>query len=219
MSDEAPLICKPYLSGKEKIAPYTQPYYDAYLSHYVAAVRPHVDRINEKVVHPATDYVVTSYGTHGKPRVQQVQQLSQAQWEKYVKPQLEVAESWSRDRYETTLAPLAQKVLGAVRPYYDQTKMEMMIVHKHNILPAYKYALPRFDAAYQQGRRFTVNTALPFADWVGNRTIVYFSRIVWPRVQILYGENIEPQLARISQRLGRYRDSKKIQSVVSDVKR
>ena len=151
--------------------------------------------------------------------MEQVQKLSKGRWEQSIKPQIEALEIWSKNRYETTLAPHARKLIVATQPYYQNAVYRLLNVYHVRLLPTYRAASPYAEQTYQHGRKFTLETALPFAEWVGNRTIVYISRIVLPRIQILYGENIEPQLSRIGQRLGRYRDSKKVEQVAQDVKR
>ena len=173
--------------------------------------------MNEQFIVPASSFIGSSYDTYGKPRVEQAQRYSQTRWEQSIKPQLGAAEIWGKDRYETTLAPYARQVVAVTRPYYEKAKHSLQDIYKVYLLPTYRVTSPYVERTYHHGRKFTVDTALPFAEWIGNRTIVYISRIIWPRVQILYGENIEPQLSRISQRLGRYRDGKKVEEVVKDV--
>lgn len=132
---------------------------------------------------------------------------------------MEAAKIWTRDRYEINVAPYTTEVKGVVQPYYYNAIQGLQEIYEVRFLPRYKAASPYVEQTYYHGRKFVLETALPFADWVGNRTIIYISRIVWPRLQILYGENIEPQLSRIGQRLGRYRDSKKIEQVIESVSR
>lgn len=47
--------------------------------------------------------------------------------------------------------------------------------------------------------------------------MVFLERNVFPKIKILYGENVEPQLIRIGERLGRYRDGKKVKAAVEEV--
>jgi hypothetical protein len=47
----------------------------------------------------------------------------------------------------------------------------------------------------------------------------FFERRIFPRIRLLYGENVEPQLVRIGERLGRYRDGRKLKAAVDDVDR
>ena len=80
-------MCKPYLQAKDYVTPYAQPYYDQYLSPHVKRAQPYVDQLNEKVYTPG----LAAYQQHGAPRVAQAQKVGLEQWEKTVKPQLEVA--------------------------------------------------------------------------------------------------------------------------------
>ena len=66
---------------------------------------------------------------------------------------------------------------------------------------------------------FTRNTAIPYSKWAWTTGVVFVDRIIWPKLRILYGENVEPQLVRIGERLGRYRDGKKLMAVVDGVDR
>ena len=201
------------------MVPYAQPYYDAYLSKHVAVIQPHISRVNEQVILPASAFLESSYNTYGRPRVVQAQNLSQERWEKLIKPRLEATISWTKDRYEITVAPYTTKIKAVTQPHYDNALHSLQEIFQVKLLPRYRVASPYVEQTYYHGRKFVVETALPFADWIGNRTIVYISRIIWPRLQIIYGENIEPQLSRIGQRLGRYRDSKKVEQIVENVSR
>ncbi len=55
--------------------------------------------------------------------------------------------------------------------------------------------------------------------WGGTSVVAFFDRTLWPSMRILYGENVEPQLVRISERLGRYRDGKKVKAAADAVDR
>jgi hypothetical protein len=66
---------------------------------------------------------------------------------------------------------------------------------------------------------FAFNTAIPYSQWAWTTTTVFLDRTVWPKLRILYGENVEPQLVRIGERLGRYRDGKKLKAVIDKVDR
>ena len=175
--------------------------------------------MNEQVIRPASDFVESSYNTYGRPRAIRAQKLSQERWERSIKPQLGAAKAWAEDNYKISVAPYTTKLRGVIQPCYQIAIHSLKGIYEVKVLPTYRLASPYLEQTYYHGRKFALETALPFADWVGNRTIVYISRIIWPRVQILYGENIEPQLFRIGQRLGRYRDSKKVEQVAENISR
>ncbi len=90
------------------------------------------------------------------------------------------------------------------------------IYHK-SFLPAYEASLPYLRQARVQGRHVLVDVVFPHVRHVKDITWSFLLRNVWPQLRVLYGDNVEPQLVRISERLGRYRDQKKVESVVSAV--
>ena len=194
-----------------------QPYYDAHLAPHVQKVQPYVDQAKNQVYTPAVTFAQENYAKHGAPRVLQARALGQKQWEQTLRPQVDVLKQQAVKQYDATLAPHVQKVDGIVRPYYDTVKTSATDFYELEVRPAYIYAVPRAHRAYGQLNRFTRNVALPYAQWSGNLAWTFVSRHIWPTVQILYGENVEPQITRIKQRLGRYKDEKKIEAAVESI--
>jgi len=104
-----------------------------------------------------------------------------------------------------------------VRPYYESIHTSANDLWELELQPAYHIAAPYARRAYRQAHRFTTNTALPYAQYGGNVAWTLIYRHVWPTVQVLYGENVEPQIMRIKQRLGRYKDEKMIEAAVESI--
>lgn len=102
-------------------------------------------------------------------------------------------------------------------PYYDQTKTSLDEIYHLSILPAYETSLPYLRKAHIVGHHFLVDTVFPHVNAAKDATWAFILRTVWPQLRILYGDNVEPQLVRISERLGRYRDQQKVESVVASV--
>ena len=73
------------------------------------------------------------------------------------------------------------------------------------------------EKTYSGARDFAVKTGLPYAQSAWDSILVLLHRNVWPQLRVLYGENIEPQLVRIGERLGRYRDGRKLKAAVEDI--
>ena len=61
---------------------------------------------------------------------------------------------------------------------------------------------------YHVASDFTAGTAVPSVVWAWNKTYVFLDGTVWPKMRILYTENVEHQLVRIGERLGRYKESR-----------
>lgn len=72
------------------------------------------------------------------------------------------------------------------------------------------------EETYAFGHKLAVETGLPYAKSVLASTALFFDRTLWPKIRILYGENVEPQLVRIGERLGRYRDGRKLKAAMED---
>jgi len=213
ITDGTPSLCGPYLATRDFVQPYAQPYYDQYLAPHLHKAQPYLDRVNEQVYQPG----LAAYQTHGAPRVQQAQEFGAKQWEKTVKPQLEVARQQAGKHYEATLGPHVKKVDDAVRPYYDSIKSSTTDIWQLEIEPVYRSTAPYAQKFYTQGRQFAVQTALPQAQYASSAAWSFWVRQIWPKVRVLYGENVEPQLMRITERLGTYKDGKKLQAEVKSM--
>lgn len=213
LTDESPKICKPYLHGRDAILPHLEPYYEAYAAPYVETVRPYYNSIDQHVFTPA----VNLGKKYGGPRIAQAQEIAYTQWTKTVQPHLLKYKSQAEQQYMKTLAPHVKKAAEAVGPYYAVAKDGTLRTYEDNVLPAYNTVKPHALSAYGHGSKFLVDTGIPYTKWAWASGSVFLERKVWPRVRILYGENVEPQLIRIGERLGRYRDGKKLKAAIEDL--
>jgi hypothetical protein len=215
LTDSSPRICKPYFHLRSAVAPHIEPYYDEYAAPYVEAARPYYDTLNERVITP-----VTVLGEkYGAPRVAQAQAYGQAQWEKNLQPQVVKFQAIAAEQYHQHLAPHLEKAAVALGPYYDIASTNALQTYYEFLLPAYTTVQPYAVQGYDIASDFTVNTAIPYTQWALTTTGTFLERTVFPKLRILYGENVEPQLVRIGERLGRYRDGKKLQAIVDEIDR
>lgn len=217
LSDDSPKLCKPYLTVQSRAAPYVEPYYNTYLAPHVEKAQPYVDRFNDQIYTPSAEFAKHTYQSYGAPRVAQAQELARVQWEKTLKPQLQVAQTQAKAQYDAALAPHVEKLSAAAAPYYDQASSIVGDTYNTKVLPAYEVVLPHAQNAYAQGRYYAVDVGYPYARWGTSAVGNFLFRQVWPQLRILYGDNVEPQLMRIKERLGRYKDGKKIEAVVESV--
>ena len=209
MTDESPLPCKPYIQARDVLAPHFQPYYDTYAASYVDAARPYLT--------PAANFANEKYHIHGAPLVEKSVSYGQDQWEKTIQPQILSAANGAKQQYDTLLAPHVDRVNAATQPYYGLAKDNLLQTFYTHLLPTYTATLPYAEYAYAVGSDFAVQTGIPYARWASSTVAIFVNRTIWPRVRVLYGENVEPQLVRIVERLGRYRDGKKLKAVVKEV--
>lgn len=207
------------MTARSHLTPYLQPYYNTYAAPYVDTARPYIDKLDKKVYVPAVKLGKRSYETYGAPRVDQARAYGQGQWEKALRPQLELAREQARQRYESSLAPHVNKASAVTAPYYNVARHNILETYHSHVLPAYTSSLPYAQKAYALGHSFAIDTGLPYAQWSWTSTAAFVDRTLWPKLRILYGENVEPQLIRIGERLGRYRDGKKVKSAVEAIDR
>ncbi|OCK79435.1 hypothetical protein K432DRAFT_383064 [Lepidopterella palustris CBS 459.81] len=217
LSESSPQACRPYLQARSYATPYVDPYYQAYLAPQVAKIRPHADRFNEKVYTPVAAFSKDKYDIYGAHRVEKAQAYLQEEWNKAIRPQLDVAKAKSKAQYDLYLAPHIKQTSAAVMPYYEKTKTAALDTFHQRLLPAYQAALPYAQKVYSQGHHITAHVIFPFVQSAQDSSFTFISRRVWPQLRVLYGANVEPQLVRIRERLGRYRDGKNMEAAVDAV--
>ncbi|WYZ40973.1 hypothetical protein EsH8_IV_001314 [Colletotrichum jinshuiense] len=203
--ESSPKICKPYFQLKQTVTPHLEPYYHTYAAPYVEKATPYYNIANERVFVPTKAYATKI----GAPRVLQAQAYGQAQWDKNIQPQLAVYQKLAQDKYDQTVAPHVAKTYAAVGPYYEIARTSALQTYHDFLLPSYKFVQPYAAQGYDVASQFTTETAVPSAYWAWNKTYVFLDATVWPQFRVLYVENVEPQLARIGQRLGRYKNKPK----------
>ncbi|RFU31565.1 hypothetical protein B7463_g4781, partial [Scytalidium lignicola] len=213
LTDTSPKICTPYFEVRSIVAPHLEPYYTTYAAPYLDAARPYYDAANKSIITP-----VTVLGRkYGAPRLAQAQEFGQAQWEKSMQPQVQKYQAVLKENYDRILAPHVNTVVSTASPYYDIAKTSALQTYYEHVLPTYTMIQPYALQGYSVANDFAVHTAIPYTRWAWTNGNLFLSRSVWPRLRILYGENVEPQLVRIGERLGRYRDGKKIEAAANEV--
>jgi hypothetical protein len=199
---------------RSAVLPHLEPYYNQYAASYVDAARPYYYTLDKRVLAPAT----VLGKKYGAPRVAQAQAFGQAQWEKNFQPQVLKYQGIAKEKYDQTLGPHISKAYDSASPYYDIAKNNALQTYYELILPTYNVLQPYAIQSYDFAHVFVVTTAIPYSQWAWSTGVVFLDRTVWPKMRILYGENVEPQLVRIGERLGRYRDGK-IKTAVEEVDR
>lgn len=217
LNDDSPRLCRPYIQARSYAAPYLDPYYYAYVAPQVDKVKPYTDRFEQHIYTPVSTFTKDKYAVYGAHRVELAKKYAEAQYDKSIRPQVQAGQDKAQALYHMYLGHHVQKAADAAAPYYDQTKASLGEIYQLTILPAYKTSLPYMRKAHSVGHHFLVDTVFPHVNVAKDAIWSFITRTVWPRLRVLYGDNVEPQLVRISERLGRYRDQQKIESVVQAV--
>lgn len=235
MRDQVVFHLEPYYNNLAK--PFVQP--------YVEAARPYVVRLNNEVVGPVVTVSKEAYGRYGAERVEAARDYAYHYWQRNLELRLDNLKDILRHYYTLFAAPRLARVQAAVEPVTKQ--ILPLLLHaqifaqkewRSTVIPAYNrskplvrhaytrthqyldrvvrpYAIRVYDASY----RYTTAKALPQARSLATRILHFIKIQVWYPIRILYGENVEPQLSKIRERLTSYRDSKKIEAAVEAVDR
>lgn len=185
--------------------PHVQPYYDQYAAPYVDTVQPYYDTLNANVLTPARGYALQ----YSAPYVEKAQVYGLAQWEKHGQPELAKVQDLAQKQYDQTIAPHLAHASTTLGPYYEIAKTRGQELYYEYVLPGYVFVQPYAIEGYDVVSDFTTTRALPSAWWAWDTTYAFIDTAVWPHVRILYLENVEPQLLRIGERLGRYKNKVK----------
>ena len=198
--EHSPRICRPYFEVKTTVSPYLQPYYEDYVAPYVEVVQPYYTTLDENVLKPSWSYA----SKHGRPLLLHGQAYGQAQWEKNVQPLISKYQSAAEAQYEQTLGPHVKQISSTVRPYYDIARTSALQTYYEILLPTFEHRKPYIQRAYTAASAFTTDVVVPSAIWAWNKTYIFLDGTVWPHLRMVYVENVEPQLVKIGQRLGKY---------------
>ncbi|KAF5020965.1 hypothetical protein F66182_7011 [Fusarium sp. NRRL 66182] len=199
--ETTPSICKPYFQVKNSVRPRVQPYYDHYAAPYVDLARPYYDTVDSKVWQPTRAYAVQ----YGAPWVDKARTHALAQWEKNGQPQLSKYQTLAHAQYDKSVGPYVKQAGQKLSPYYDIARTNGLQVYYEYMQPGYEFVRPYAVQGYDVASDFTTKTALPTAYWTWNKMYVFLDSNVWPHIRAVYVQNVEPQLVRIGERLGRYK--------------
>ena len=178
--------------------------------------RPYAEKFNQQIYTPSVNYGKQSYEKYAAPRIDELQGFGLEKWEKTLKPQIDAAQTQAKKQYDSNLAPHVSKASAAAAPYFTSSRDTVSQIYTAHLLPAFEASRPYAERSYTLGHELFIDTGLPYAQSAWASTAIFFDRTLWPKLRILYGENVEPQLVRIGERLGRYRDGKKIKAVMDD---
>jgi hypothetical protein len=201
--DASPVLCKAYFNTKAAVIPHVEPYYEAYAAPYVDKARPYVETVSASVVAPSR----AVFEHYAAPKLAQARDFAQAQWTATGQPQVDRARDYATGQYRENVAPHVAKVADALGPYCDAARASALETYRDVILPSYDFAKPYAATAYDAACTVTTKTIVPSVVVAFNRTYTFLDGSVWPHLKAVYNTNVEPQLVRIGERLGRYKGS------------
>lgn len=152
---------------------------------------------------------------YGAPWADKARTYGQQQWDKNAQPQIAKVQAVVQTNYDQYLAPHLTQAQQVVGPYYATASSNAVLVYHDFVLPSYAAVQPYATRGYELASDFTTGTALPAVYVAWDRTYAFVDSAVWPHVRAAYLENVDPQLVRIGERLGRYKTRVKAKSIPS----
>jgi len=166
---------------------------------------------------PVSSFGLAAYEKYGAPRVAQARTFSEKEYDRRVRPLLDDLNSKIGEQYHARLGPHLHRATSAVSPYVDQARKTTSDQYDRLLVPAYEKSLPYAQSAYVNGQHYVTVYGIPYGRYAFETSTSFITRRVWPPIRVLYGRNVEPQLAKIKERLASYRDSKRLEAAVDAI--
>ena len=229
LDPSAPLVCQRADALKHTLAPHIKPYYDTYAEPYLARAHPYLSKgqdYYEQFGAPAIAKGQDLWVKQASPRIQHGYSAVNSQYYKHVHPVLDRSLiSQSKDAYNKYLDPHVQTLSShyykSVHPYFRTAQGQAYNVYSqaHNLyterlVPAYRATAPRVQNALHTAERAYTRQIEPRVHAVLRWIIVKFNQVIVPRVKILWGVHVQPQLDRIYDKLFRNREAKQVASKI-----
>lgn len=214
-TEDSPRTCKVYFQITDVAIPIIQPYFDTYARPHLDPVIPYYVDAHKLVITPA----LTFGRKHGIPLVEKAILLGKFLWVKYAQPRAEKSYEISYLYYRQKFGPHVDNAYKAITNYYDSIKTNIFPKYSSIILSLYDTIQPQIGKGYILAHDIITNNIYPCTKWIVTNCEFFFVRTVQPKLKSLYGESVEPQLLKISERLGNYRNAKKTKPASIEVKR
>jgi hypothetical protein len=222
LDPNAQSVCRRYDSMMHSVVPYVKPYYDTYAEPTLARMQPYLlkgqayyDQFGAPAVAKGQDLWVKE----ASPRISHGITTAQHHYNTNVYPVLDrtVLKS-SRDVYSKYLDSHVQTVSGyytkSVHPYVHTLGNHAQSFYYDRLVPAYEYATPRVQYALQKAEDGYEAHVQPRVHTAIKWTVAKFETVVVPRIVILWGVHVQPQLDRIYDKVFRNREAKQVASKV-----
>ncbi|TQS34913.1 hypothetical protein Golomagni_04684 [Golovinomyces magnicellulatus] len=206
--EDSPKICIAYYRVSDFVAPTFQPYFEKFATPYIEPILPYYLLLKRRVITPT----MKAGKRYGKPIVTRVQDLGGTYWQKYIHTYAQKYYEVIEEEYIKTISSYVDFACTAVSPYCQEAEKYAQITYSEIIMPNYRVVKPRIIGFYKLVSDIVVKNLYPFAKWTFKTGKVFLTKTLAPKLVIIYGESVEPQLKKIGKRLGRYRDVKGIKS-------
>ena len=220
----APGVCRRVDSIKHSALPYVKPYYDTYAEPYLARAQPYLQKgqgYYEQFGAPTVARGQDLWVKQATPRIRKGYSAAQLQYNKNVHPVLErTVLQRSRDIYKRYVDPHVQtyssQYTKSVHPHLQTLQTQSHKFYNDRLVPAYHTTAPRVVLAFRKVEDAYATYIEPRVHAVLKWIIRKIEQVVIPRVTILWGVHVQPQLDRVYDTLFRNRESSQVASKIVD---
>ena len=222
LDPSTPIVCRRYDAIQHQLAPHIKPYYDTYAEPYLAQAQPYLSKgqgYYEQFGAPAVAKGQDLWVKQASPRIRTGYSAVNSQYNKHVHPILDrYVFSKSRDTYTKYVDPHVQTVSNhyytSVHPYFRAAQNHSYKLYNTRLVPAYHATAPRVRHVFHILEGTYAKYVEPRVHAVLKWIVKKFNQVVVPRVKILWGVHVQPQLDRIHDKLFRNREAKSVASKV-----
>lgn len=201
--------------ARSHIDTYIIPYYHEHGEKYVQVVHPYVQKVNERVYVPISEFTKRKYRAHGEPRVDIVLSYVRNNWQHFAEPRIRSLKNTAILRYNNTISPHVKQVVSTAALYQRALIAHASFVHGFIVRKYHQHADPIVRHIYHSGRLIFIARVLPHIERGWLSYISFMNGTVRPFMTGLYTKNVEPQLVKISQKLASYKEGRKVRGTVT----
>jgi hypothetical protein len=222
LDPSSPAVCRRVDILKHNALSHLKPYYDTYAEPYLARTQPYLQKgqgYYEQFGAPTLQRGQDLWVKQASPRITKGYTTIQEQYSEKLHPVLDrLILKGSRDVYGKYLDPYVQTASEMyrtfVRPHVQNLQKLSWKLYAERVVPAYKVAAPKVVNAFHTVENKYATEVEPrihaVIEWIYRK----FERVVVPRVTILWGVHVQPQLDRIYDNLFRNREAKRAASKI-----
>ena len=212
---DAPAVCRRFDIMKHSALPYVKPYYDTYAEPYLAKAEPYLSKgqgYYEQFGAPTVAKGKDLWVKQASPQIKKGYTAIQDHYAQNVYPVLDrIVLQRSRAAYAEYLDPKIQKLSShytkSVHPHIQRVQQQSIQLYNKRLVPAYKATAPRVQYALHTVGTTYAKQIEPRVHAVLHWILVKFETVILPRLTILWGVHVQPQLDRIYDKLLRNREA------------
>jgi len=207
-------MCQRYDGIKHDLYLKSQPY-----------VHPYVDKtaqFYENNGKHTIQYVQKTYRKYGRPSVRSAQRSAVSHYERFISPQIRKIRNSIVLSYNTSLGPTVsgwqKKYQRDYKPLVVGSQKSATKVYNQAIVPMSQKIGPKFAALDLRLRTFRDTFIFPQLKLLGRKILEILTNGMLPRLQVVWGKHIAPQINKINDRLSDYKRHKQVDHAIKDAK-